>query len=65
MNEEIKALRERAEHGKFLYGIGAIDREECREMVMPYIEAFNVKSKEIAKKYGMRAKTITFSQFLR
>lgn len=65
MTVEMLNLKEQAEKGKALYRSGQISRNEAVEMVAPYINAFNAKSREIAKKYGQRAKTISFAQFVR
>lgn len=65
MNEETKVLKQNAEEGKFLYNIGKISRDEAKKQVTPYIEAFNKKSIEIAKKYGMKPKKISFVSFVR
>jgi polyhydroxyalkanoate synthesis regulator phasin len=58
-------LKETAEKGRILYNRGEISREEAKEYIMPYINACNEKSKEIAKKYGMKPKTISFGQYMR
>lgn len=60
--EEIKV---KAFEAKESYRAGFITREEAKELITPYIEAFNNKSREIARKYGMKAKTITFAGFVR
>ena len=52
MKEETLVLKNRAEEGRLLYKQGKITREECKEYVMPYLDAVNEKSKEIAKKYN-------------
>lgn len=65
MTIEMLNLKEQAEKGKALYKTGQISRNEAVEMVAPYINAFNAKSKEIAKKYNQRAKLISFATFMR
>lgn len=65
MTIEMEALKRRAEEGRTLYRQGVISRDEAKKMVIPYIEAFNKKSAEIAKKYGMRPKKISFAIFMR
>jgi hypothetical protein len=62
MLEKIKA---EAFLAKEMYKVGSITRAEAKTLIMPYIEAFNAKSKEIAKKYNQRAKTISFAGFVR
>lgn len=61
----IEELKENAEKGRVLYNHGNISREEAKEYIMPYINAFNEKSAEIAKKYGMKPKKISFGQYMR
>ena len=58
-------IKDIAEQGRILYNSGQISREEAKQMIMPYIEAFNNKAIEIAKKYGMKPKKISFGQFIR
>lgn len=65
MTVEMLNLKEQAEKGRALYRTGQISRNEAVEMVAPYINAFNAKSKEIAKKYGQRPKLINFAGFVR
>lgn len=56
---------ELAEKTKFLYKTGAITRREAKEMIKPFEEAFNRKSKEIAKKYNVKAKLFNFNVYMR
>lgn len=63
--QENKELVNMAHETRHLYAIGEIPREEALERVEPYIKKFNQKSREIAKKYGLRAKTISAKKFLR
>lgn len=65
MCSEVKALQERAEHAKALYNAGLLDRDNAKAQIMPYLNAVNERSKEIAKKYGQRAKTVNFTNFIR
>ena len=65
MNKETFELLQQAKQAAFEYNIGAISREECRKLVMPYINLYNKKAVEIAKKYGMRPKKINFCSFIR
>lgn len=62
MINEIKA---QAEIGKFEYKTGLINREEAKEKIQPFIDAFNAKSKEVAKKYNQRPRLITLASYLR
>ena len=65
MKEEIKKLKQQAENAKYLYKTNAIDRQTAKEEIMPYIEEYNEKSLEIAKKYNQKAKKLTFASFVR
>jgi len=61
----MEELKERAEQSRVLYNRGEITRDEAKEYIMPYINTFNERSKEIAKKYSMKPKTISFGQYVR
>ncbi len=61
----MEELKENAERGRILYNSGEISREEAKELIMPYIDAYNEKTTEIAKKYNMKPKKISFGQFIR
>lgn len=65
MNVEVQNLKKNAEEFKALYRIKEVSRDQAKENIMPYIDAFNSKSKEIAKKYGMKPQTISFAKFIR
>lgn len=65
MTDKIKEAKEKAFAARDLYHMGLITRIEAKELIAPYIEIFNQKSVEIAKKYGMRPKKISFSGFCR
>lgn len=60
--EEIKA---RAFEARYSYKAGLITRLEAEEMIMPYIKLYNEKSKQIAKKYNMKPRYISFAGFTR
>lgn len=60
-----KLLKEKAELARAAYRINLIDREEAIKDITPFVEAYNKKSKEIAKKYNQRPKTISVISFLR
>ena len=45
--------------------LGAIDYDKAKEMAQPYIDAINEKSKEIAKKHGMKPRLVGFHNFMR
>ena len=61
----IEVLKERAIIARDSYKGGFIERQEAKRLIDPYIKAFNAKSAEIAKKYNMKPKTITFAGFVR
>lgn len=65
MNNETKALKDKAYIAKFKLIHGEITYNEALEMVKPYIDAVNDKSKEIAKKYGMKPKLVNAKGYLR
>ena len=65
MNKEIEKMKRVAESAKALYHRNVISREEAKKDIEPYINAFNEKSKEIAKKFKQRPMKISFSKFVR
>lgn len=65
MNLEVRALQERAEKARILYNLNKITRGEAKNEIMPYIDACNKKSEELAKKYNQRPRPITFASFVR
>ncbi len=62
---DVKELKMKADMAKANLRLGIITYEEAKEAIQPYIKAFNKKSKEIAKKYNQRPRTITAASFLR
>jgi polyhydroxyalkanoate synthesis regulator phasin len=42
---------------------GAINFDKAKEMAQPHIDAINKKSKEIAKKYGVKPHLVGFHNF--
>lgn len=60
--EETKA---RAFEARDSYKAGLITRNEAKEMIVPYIKLYNEKSKQIAKKYNMKPRYISFVGFIR
>lgn len=60
--DEIKTA---AFEARALYKIGAISRTEAASRIKPYIEMFNSKAIEIARKYNLRAKKLSFASFVR
>lgn len=47
------------------YRAGIITRDEAKKRIKPYADAFNKKSKELAKKYNVRAQKFNFNAFMR
>jgi len=45
--------------------MGAIDFDTAKEMAKPHIDAINEKSKEIAKKHGVKPRLVRFHNFVR
>jgi len=45
--------------------IRAIELDRAKVMVQPHIDAINNKSKEIAKKYGVKPRLVSFHNFVR
>lgn len=60
-----KLLKENADKARMLYRGNIISRKEAIKDIQPFIESYNTKSKEIAKKYNQRPKTISVISFLR
>lgn len=65
MSENIKELKTLAEIARANYRANIITREEAKEQIMPYIDAVNARSKELAKKYNQRPKLVNFSSYVR
>ena len=64
--KERDRLQRIAEEYRALYRNQLVSREEAAEHIMPYINAFNAKAAEIAKKFGRKsAGKITFAKFVR
>ncbi|PED64050.1 hypothetical protein [Priestia megaterium] len=64
MKAENKQLLEKALIAKSKYHYGVISKEEASEKIVPFVEAYNAKSKEVAKKYNQRPRLISFSSFV-
>lgn len=65
MRKEIENIKAGAINARSEYNAGWITRAEAKERIMPYIEAVNAKSVEIASKYGMKPKKVSFASFIR
>ena len=62
---EVANIREEAELAKVKLLYGEIEYEEAVEMVKPYINAVNGKSKSVAKKYNQRPRFVSVKGYLR
>lgn len=56
---------DKACHARALYRAGHLSKREAMEMMSSYIEEFNAKSRELARKYGVRPKLFSFASFCR
>ncbi|ODD23709.1 hypothetical protein BB699_04365 [Listeria monocytogenes] len=65
MREDIQRLKDKAHTAKMKYHRNLIDRETAKKQIIPYAEAFNTRSKEIAKKYNQKPKLLSVAAFLR
>ena len=45
--------------------IGAVDYDKAKKMAQPHIDAINTKSREIAKKHGVKPRFVGFHNFVR
>lgn len=65
MMKGIEEMKVRADQARSLYRCGQISRKEAEEDIRPYAEAFNAKSRELARKYGQRARLFSITSYLR
>lgn len=65
MTNETRILYSKSLEARSKYRMGVIRREKAQEIIDPYIQAYNEKTKEISKKYNQRPKFISFSIFVR
>lgn len=63
--EIIQELQNDALLAKSQVFYGTKTKEEVREVIMLWINAFNKKSREISKKLHITPKTISFESFIR
>ena len=61
MLKAIEEMKDRADLARSLYRGGQISRIEAEEEIRPYAEAFNAKSRELAKKYGQRPRPVSYT----
>ena len=65
MNEQAIENRKKINHIKNALDLGWITYGQAQEMAKPTIDSINEKSKEIAKKYGVKPQLVTFSMLMR
>ena len=65
MEKTLDEIKDEAFLARALYKGNQITREQARERIMPYINMYNEKVVEIAKKYNQKPKKISFITFLR
>ncbi|PEN61598.1 hypothetical protein [Bacillus wiedmannii] len=65
MDHYTKSLIQKAQKARTLYHLKQISRDEAKVEIMPYVNEFNRKSKEIAKRFNQSPKLTTFSNFIR
>lgn len=65
MTNEAKQNREQIDAIKALLASGQISYAEAREQAEPIIAKINAIAKEIAKKYSVRPRLISFSEIFR
>lgn len=65
MKQDIRDLKEVAEIAKKMYQLGRIERNIAKAMIMPYLNAVNKKSIELAKKYNQKPKKVSFYAYVR
>ena len=65
MNDYTLGLYHRAMMAKRRLAFGQLTLEEAKENAKPYIDYVNIASKEKAKEFGVRARLVNVSSFLR
>lgn len=63
--DDVFVLKNTAEAYRDLYRKGECSREVAKENIMPYLNAVNKKSVEIAKKYNQKPKLVNFVSYVR
>lgn len=48
-----------------LYKLGVLTRTEASARIQPYVAAYNAKAVELARKYNLRPKKLSFASFVR
>lgn len=65
MNERINTLLIEAKEARANLIHGIITYHQAKLIVESFVDAYNEKSKEVAKKYNLKPKLINSSSFLR
>lgn len=65
LNNEVSMIKDRAEKARMLYRSGDMSFEDVKQVVGPYTTAVERRSKELAKKYGMRPQRFNLKAWLR
>lgn len=65
MDPVIKKLMGEAETARAMYRAGQITRAEAEFKIQPYADAYNKRSKELAKEFGVRHKPFSIIGYLR
>lgn len=65
MTNEAKKNREAMEAIKANLAQGKISYAEAKSQAEPVITRINAKAREIAKKYGMRPRLVSFNEIMR
>lgn len=65
MTDEMKALAGAAEEARMKYRMGVISRAEAEFKIQPYADAYNKRSKELAKEHGVKHKAFSIISYLR
>jgi len=65
MKNEVEEMKINAEAARDRYKMGELNRKEAKEIIDLYLNVFNEKSKELAKKWNQKPKLITLAGYLR
>ena len=63
--EDVESLSDQAHTARLQYWVWEITREKAKELIQPYLDFVNAKSKEIAGKYGVKHRDVHFIGFIR
>jgi hypothetical protein len=58
-------LKQQAFYYRDLLMAGAVDYDTAKAKIMPWLNFFNKVAKEKAKKYGIKAYSLSFASFVR